>query len=190
MEKQTPYITLISCSDSSVQTALFGYDTTNEIFVVRNIGNQLLNSLGSIDYGIYHLHTPILMVLGHVRCGAIKTALSDFSQETEEALKEVNQLFLPISKADEKNEFLEKWEDSSIINVDFQVDLAIKRYKNLIDEKELTVVGALYDFTNYYKKGKGVVLITNINGVNKKSEILKFEDIKKFKDLEDAILDR
>jgi len=71
LKKQEPYITLITCSDSRVQTEVLGIEPVNNVFVIRNIGNQLLSNIGSVDYGIYHLKTPLLIIMGHVRCGAL-----------------------------------------------------------------------------------------------------------------------
>ena len=50
------------------------------------------------------------------------------------------------------------------VNVDYQVELAMKKYKTLIDNKELVVIGMIDDFLNIYQKGIGRVVITNING--------------------------
>jgi carbonic anhydrase len=42
---------------------------------------------------------------------------------------------------------------------------AVNRYKNLVDEGKLTVVGAIYDFVNALGKGHGRVVITSVNGI-------------------------
>ena len=60
MVSQSPFITLVSCSDSGVQPGALLKDTINRIFEINNIGNQILTSEGSVDYGVYHLHTPYL----------------------------------------------------------------------------------------------------------------------------------
>jgi len=49
-------------------------------------------------------------------------------------------------------------------NVLNQVNDAVHRYKNLVDEGKLTVVGAIYDFVNALGKGYGRVVITSVNG--------------------------
>ena len=61
--EQRPYITLVSCSDSRVTLNALMSDTSNKIFSIQNIGNQLLSTEGSVDYGIYHLKTPLLNCL-------------------------------------------------------------------------------------------------------------------------------
>jgi carbonic anhydrase len=72
LEVQRPEITLLTCSDSRVQPSILSEEMIDKVFVIRNIGNQLENSAGSVDYGIFHLQTPLLMVLGHVNCGAVR----------------------------------------------------------------------------------------------------------------------
>jgi carbonic anhydrase len=68
-EKQTPRATVVMCSDSRIQTEAFKDDDVNDIFVIRNIGNQIKNSYGSVEYGIHFLKTPVLLIIGHFGCG-------------------------------------------------------------------------------------------------------------------------
>ena len=76
--EQKPYITLVTCSDSRVPLNSLLPDTSNKVFSIQNIGNQILSTEGSVDYGIYHLKTPLLFFLGHSDCGAIKAYLKGF----------------------------------------------------------------------------------------------------------------
>ena len=78
-EGQVPVLTVVTCSDSRVHSQLFGFVPDNNIFMVRNIGNQVVNSQGSVDYGLRHLPTKVLLILGHSGCGAIKAARSPIS---------------------------------------------------------------------------------------------------------------
>jgi len=72
---QHPFATIVSCSDSRVVPE-FIFDTNlGEIFVIRNAGNCIDTlTMGSIEYGTEHLHTPLLVVLGHSKCGAVTAA--------------------------------------------------------------------------------------------------------------------
>ena len=45
------------------------------------------------------------------------------------------------------------------------MEFALKRYRDKVENGELTIVGALYDFANLYGRGKGKVLVVNINGL-------------------------
>lgn len=69
---QHPFATVIACSDSRVVPEFIFDVTMGEIFKIETAGNILdAVGLGSVEYGVEHLHTPILMVLGHSRCGAV-----------------------------------------------------------------------------------------------------------------------
>ena len=74
---QHPYAAIVSCADSRVPpNEVFDCDL-GEIFVVRNAGNVIgTYDLGSIEYAVEHLHTPLVMVLGHKNCGAVAGAYS------------------------------------------------------------------------------------------------------------------
>jgi len=175
LTKQEPYITLVTCSDSRVQPEVLGLDPINQIFSVRNIGNQIINSLGSVDYGIFHLKTPLLIILGHVRCGAITAALQDYTSETFATIRELNGLCPALEKLKGKEfkRFHDRVEEAVLENIHLQVELSLKRYKSRIEEGKLTVVGAVYDFANLYGRGKGKVLIVNLNGLKSAEEILQ-----------------
>jgi carbonic anhydrase len=186
LKKQEPYITLITCSDSRVQTEVLGIEPVNNVFVIRNIGNQLLSNLGSVDYGIYHLKTPLLIIMGHVRCGAIHAALHDYSKETVTTIQELNNLCPPLKKVQQKRfkRFNEMWEEAVIENLNFQVELALNRYGELVKSGKLTVLGLIYDFANLYGKGKGKLLLANVNGATTPEGVLNLlseEEREKYK---------
>jgi carbonic anhydrase len=66
------YATVISCSDSRVPVELIFDAGLMDIFVVRVAGNVCdTDEIGSIEYGLAHVHTPVLVVLGHTQCGAV-----------------------------------------------------------------------------------------------------------------------
>jgi carbonic anhydrase len=73
---QHPRATIVMCSDSRGQTTSIDYTPDNDLFMVRNIGNSFQNNKGSVEYGVLHLHTPILMIIGHSECGAVKAVHS------------------------------------------------------------------------------------------------------------------
>ena len=175
LKKQEPYITLVTCSDSRVQSEFLGISAVNNIFVIRNIGNQLLTNLGSVDYGIYHLKTPLLIILGHVRCGAVTAALKDYTVEEPSVIRELNNLCIPLKRVSEKRfkRFHDLVEETVLENIHFQVEVALKRYKEKVEKGELTILGLLYDFANLYGKGKGAILIANINGLKDLKEVLE-----------------
>lgn len=73
---QSPYATIVACADSRVPVeVLFDHDP-GEIFVVRLAGNFLSDAaLGSVEYAVEILKSPLVMVLGHTSCGAVQAAV-------------------------------------------------------------------------------------------------------------------
>ena len=169
---QTPTLTVVACSDSRVHTHLFGMEPDNNIFVVRNIGNQVKNGEGSVDYGVRHLPTKILLIMGHSSCGAIKAAMGDYSGETKGIKGELDNLKPVIAADDNGGDANGRWGKNVERNVDYQVKTAMELYKEKIEAKELTVVGAVYDFNDLYGKGRGKLVITNINGETAPNKIM------------------
>lgn len=76
---QHPRATVVTCSDSRVHTHALDKTPDGDLFMVRNIGNQLATAEGSVEYGVHHLHTPLLIFVGHSACGAINAASGDYS---------------------------------------------------------------------------------------------------------------
>ena len=76
-EKQAPYVTVLTCSDSRVPVEHLFNEGIGALFVVRLAGNRAQGpgALGSLEYGALHLKTPLVLVLGHSRCGAVRAAL-------------------------------------------------------------------------------------------------------------------
>lgn len=66
------YATVITCSDSRVPVEEIFDAGIMDIFVIRVAGNVVdVDEAGSIEYGLLHVHTPVLVVLGHTQCGAV-----------------------------------------------------------------------------------------------------------------------
>jgi carbonic anhydrase len=75
-QAQTPWATILTCSDSRVPPELLFADLKlGELFVARNAGNIVdTDTMGTIEYGAEHLGIPVVVVLGHERCGAVSAA--------------------------------------------------------------------------------------------------------------------
>lgn len=75
---QHPFAVVLSCADSRVPPEIVFNQGLGDIFVVRVAGNiSEPFALGSIDYAVEHLHVPLIVVLGHEKCGAVAAAMSD-----------------------------------------------------------------------------------------------------------------
>jgi len=73
---QAPWATIIACADSrSPPELVFGGLGVGELFVARNAGNLVdTATLGTVEYGAAVLGSPLIVVLAHTSCGAVKAA--------------------------------------------------------------------------------------------------------------------
>ncbi len=186
LEGQHPDITLVTCSDSRVLERALD-DEIGKVFSIKNIGNRVEPNLGSIEYGVGHLHTPILMVLGHTGCGAIHASTQDVSGEhyrivrslefIKPTVAEVQKLLIrkggiagymadhpPFVKPVAESAYFETLVTEA--NVDRQVEAALDddKIRELVYTGKLMVVGAIYDFKDIYSPEKGAVFVINVNG--------------------------
>ncbi len=85
---QHPFATVLGCVDSRVPIELVFDQGLGDLVVVRSAGEALDQSVtGSLEFGVAELHTPLLVVLGHQRCGALDATIKalDSHQRTAEA---------------------------------------------------------------------------------------------------------
>ena len=108
-----------------------------------------------MKYGVNHLHTPLLIIVGHSNCGAVTAAMSDYSKLEPSIIQELNTLHLPKGLSNI---------DGVKRNVHNQFAFALKKFNHLVSEDKLLVVGAIYDFSNDLKKGAGEFVVINIQG--------------------------
>jgi len=181
--EQKPYITLVTCSDSRVPLNALMPDTSNKVFSIQNIGNQILSTEGSVDYGIYHLKTPLLFFLGHSDCGAIKSYLQGFDKESYGIKHELDFLRPTITESITKEDFETLHSQVIEKNLDYQVNIACKKYKDLIQTGQLTVMAGFYDFKGEYGKGMGDIIIVNVNKVK---DIILIRNLPIFERLSEA----
>lgn len=81
------FATVITCSDSRVPVEMIFDAGIMDIFVIRVAGNVCdTDEVGSIEYGLSHVNTPVLVVLGHTQCGAV-TAVTHALTGTGHALE-------------------------------------------------------------------------------------------------------
>ena len=152
---QMPRATIVTCSDSRVQTNIIDETPEGDLFVISNIGNQITTSMGSVEYGINHLGTSLLLIIGHSQCGAIFAASGDYTKLEPAIIKELNNI--NIDKGIPNIQGVKT-------NVNNQVALALKEFSHKVRNNDLFIVGAVYDFADDMKLGAGKLNIINING--------------------------
>lgn len=74
---QKPFVTILTCADSRLPVERMFDRGVGDVFVVRVAGAVAGTSeTGTIEYGVGHLKTPLLVVMGHTKCGAVAAAAS------------------------------------------------------------------------------------------------------------------
>ena len=159
---QHPRATVVTCSDSRVHTNMLDRTPEGDLFMVRNIGNQLATAKGSVQYGVNHLASSLLIFIGHSSCGAIKAASGDYSSVEPDIRKELDSISIAKGSANI---------DGVKTNVNNQVAAALKEFGDKVAEGQLLVVGAVYDFADDMKQGAGKLNIINVNGATDAAKI-------------------
>lgn len=164
LDNQSPTTTVIMCSDSRVQAALLLNNPKGHLFTIRNIGNQVITSEGSADFGVHVLKTPLLLIIGHTDCGAIKAVMKGYSDLAESIKCELDTICIGCAKNEK---------EALINNINSQVETAVKKYRDLIDNQSLFVVGGIYDIQNIFGYGYGRLVFVNVNGFSTSAEVSK-----------------
>jgi len=146
---------VVTCSDSRVHTNMLDKTPEGDLFMIRNIGNQLATAKGSVQYGVNHLGSSLLLFIGHSRCGAISAAGGDYSTLEDPIKKELDTINITKGSANI---------DGVKANVNNQVTAAMKEWAEQMKAGQLLIVGAVYDFADDMKQGGGKLNIINING--------------------------
>ena len=81
MDGQTPFAIILGCSDSRVPAEIVFDQGLGDLFVIRIAGNIVAPSqIGSIEFAVETFQTPLVVVLGHTRCGAVAATLNQICQ--------------------------------------------------------------------------------------------------------------
>jgi carbonic anhydrase len=77
VDGQKPFAVVLACADSRTSPEIIFDQPLGSLFVCRVAGNVTDPEItGSIEYAVEHLHSPLIVVLGHSHCGAVTAALS------------------------------------------------------------------------------------------------------------------
>ncbi|MEW6117612.1 MAG: carbonic anhydrase [Nitrospirota bacterium] len=149
LKGQSPYAIVVACSDSRVAPEIIFDEGLGSIFVVRVAGNVLDPvALGSIEYAAEHLHSPLLVILGHEKCGAVAATL-DAKGKPEGNIGAIVQKIMPaVKKAKAKGGTKDDILNNAIKeNVMLSNAYMLKKspvLKHLIESGALKVVTAVY----------------------------------------------
>lgn len=80
---QNPYAGILSCADSRIAPEYAFDSSRGDLFVVRIAGNFVNpDNLASFEFAVAVLNTPLLLVLGHEACGAVRSTISSLQDKT------------------------------------------------------------------------------------------------------------
>ena len=150
--KQHPFASFLSCSDSRAPVELLFDQALGDIFSVRLAGNIASDKcIGSLEFSSKYLGSKIIVVMGHSSCGAVKAACDDFK---DGHIGEIINMIKPairhektvIDDRTSKNEaFVQKICE---LNVQYQIDQIIRTsdiIQDMVTAKQIGVVGGVYD---------------------------------------------
>lgn len=156
-DKQHPFASFLSCSDSRAPVELLFDQALGDVFSVRLAGNIASDkAIGSLEFASKYLDSKLIVVMGHTSCGAVKAACDNFM---DGHIGEIINLIKPSirhektvtdpSQRNAKNaDFVEK---ICALNVKYQID-TIVRCSDIVDDmlesKQIGIIGAVYNIAN------------------------------------------
>jgi len=150
-EAQRPFCVLVGCSDSRVSPELLFGRSLGDLFIVRNAGNVVdLAAMGSIEYGVIVLGAPLVLVLGHERCGAVKAAV-DVVENDASFPGSIGQMIEPIipavlrARRDGTDDLLDRSVRANVSRVVERLRHTEQLLLQPLAEGTLRIVGARYD---------------------------------------------
>lgn len=159
---QSPYVTILGCSDSRVPPELVFDAGFGELFVVRLAGNVLSPEvIGTIQYAGTHLKTPLFVVLGHEGCGAVQAALRTLRHGTRERSR-IEALLQNIVPALEEVDHRLPPEEEMRAAVEANVRWTVRRILDTPEAKQREVEGAMKLVGAVYELSTGSVRFLDV----------------------------
>lgn len=155
-ESQNPFAIVLGCSDSRVPAEIIFDQGLGDLFVIRVAGNIVAPSqIGSVEFAASKFGTPLVVVLGHSRCGAVLATLESLRESTREKLSENSRSIVDRIRPAVENLVNEATTDDPLAVADAAVRANIlasvgnlthgsKMLEKLIAEEKLRIVGAEY----------------------------------------------
>jgi carbonic anhydrase len=143
---QQPIAAIVTCSDSRVVPEFIFDVGLGEVFKVESAGNVVDKiGIGSVEYAVGHLHVPLLIVLGHEKCGAVSAAYD--GGHAEGSIGAIVKKIAPaVKKAKKGGEKSLEIEQAAAFNVKKVLSKLKKSpiVKEKLDKNEVKVVGMKY----------------------------------------------
>ena len=172
------YATILSCADSRVPAELLFDAGVMDLFIIRVAGNVSdTDEAGTIEYGLGHVHTPVLVVLGHSGCGAVK-AVNAVVHGEELKLEAnipplVDNIIPAVTKAKEMHSDLNQSElvpfaiEQNVWQSIEDLYMKSAATRNWVEEGKVKVVGGIYDIAtgkvNWLDENKPMEILKAVN---------------------------
>ncbi|SEM98815.1 carbonic anhydrase [Nitrosomonas marina] len=150
---QNPFACILSCSDSRVSPEFCFDEQRGDLFVARVAGNYITTDfIATLEYAAAILHVPLIMVLGHESCGAIKAAIdaTDNYEQFPGHIQSIATALTPAVRAVRKtpdyvgnNRYFDIVKKNVILNVE-ELRKQPPILSQLVDNKKLKIVGGVY----------------------------------------------
>jgi carbonic anhydrase len=141
---QRPFAMVLSCADSRVPPEQVFAQGLGDIFTVRVAGNIAEPAtIASLEYAAAHLGTPLLVIMGHTECGAVKAAMAGASDTPNitQLVKAIQPAVAKHSKSDDTTAAVQ----ANVSHTHEELLRQSKLLSDLVDKKRLKVVEAVYD---------------------------------------------
>lgn len=151
-EGQKPVAAIVACADSRVAPEIIFGCGIGRLFVIRNAGNVVLSDdvMGSLEFGVLHLGIPLVIVMGHSKCGAVTAAISAAKASNgvtnPSPLAKHVSVIADIVKGDVGSK--EEVKDATLTNIKHNVEALKSSSSPLVGaykSEKVTIVGAMYD---------------------------------------------
>jgi carbonic anhydrase len=150
---QHPKAIILTCSDSRVPPELVFDKGLGDLFVIRVAGNIVDDAvLASIEYAVEHLHTSLVVVMGHQNCGAIGAAVADLQNPENKIDNHLRTLTDKIEQAIQtvklnESDFTQKALMSNVIYTVSSLQQSRPVLNEAVKKGEVKIVGAVYDLS-------------------------------------------
>jgi carbonic anhydrase len=148
---QAPWATIVACADSRVPPELiFGGHGVGELFIARDAGNLVdVGTLGTIEYGAAVLGSPLIVILAHTACGAVKAAC-DIVTKNATYPGVIGRMIEPIVPAalavrNEPGDFANNSAKESAKRTAANLPTVSKIVSDLVGAGKVKIVAAIYD---------------------------------------------
>lgn len=147
---QRPFVVLVGCSDSRVSPEILFGRGLGELFIVRNAGNVIDQSaLGSIEFGVLEFGVPLIVVLGHEKCGAVEAAVDivEYNATFPGSIDNMVQPIVPAVLAirEEPGDLLDNAVRENVRRIVEELRTTDTLLATPLAEGRLKVIGARYD---------------------------------------------